>query len=246
MADGRPDKTPLGAPERRLLSGPLYRQFVWQVLARKNARNYLEVGVRDGATLANVACPTIGVDPAFVFKRNPVGKKRVLHLYQMTSDEFFRDHDPRTIFGRPVDVAFLDGMHLFEYLLRDFMNTERVCGRDSVILLDDCLPVNIEMTERQYRPEQRKDEETATWWTGDVWKVVSILRAYRPDLQIAPFEVVPTGSIAVSSLDPASTVLRDNYLEIVGRFRKLEFTPALFDAYWTLNAPRPAGGLPAD
>jgi hypothetical protein len=120
MTDGTQQQASAAAavpPARKSLTGPLYSAFVWDVLARKNARNYLEVGVRDGATLAKVDCPAIGVDPAFAFNRNPVGHKRVLHLYQMTSDAFFRDFDPRQIFGSTVDVAFLDGLHQFEYLL---------------------------------------------------------------------------------------------------------------------------------
>ena len=230
-------------PPRKALTGPAYRQFVWDVLARKGARNYLEVGVRDGVTLAEAECPSIGVDPQFIFNRNPVGKKRVLHLYQMTSDDYFRDHDPRAVFGRPVDVAFLDGMHLFEYLLRDFINTERVSAAHSVVLLDDCLPINMEMTERVHRPEQRRDRQIAGWWTGDVWKVVEILREYRPDLRITPVDVIPTGSIVISNLDPTSTLLYDRYFEIVDRFASVEFTPASFEAYWARNAPVPAARL---
>jgi hypothetical protein len=213
------------------------------VLARKNARNYLEVGVRDGATLGRVDCPTIGVDPAFAFNRNPVGRKGILHLYQMTSDAFFRDYDPRGVFGCAVDVAFLDGLHQFEYLLRDFINTERVCDRNSVILLDDCMPVNREMTERQYQPDLRQDHEVATWWTGDVWKVVSILREYRPDLRIIPVDVRPTGSIVASNLDPTSTLLYDRYFEIVDRFAAVDLTPEVFEAYWATNKPLPAATL---
>jgi hypothetical protein len=232
-----------GLPTERKLTGPDYRQFIVDVLARKKARNYLEIGVFSGATLANVECPAIGVDPAFVFDRNPVGKKRILHLYQMTSDEFFRDHDPRRIFGGPVDVAFLDGLHHFEYLLRDFMNTERVCDRNSVILLDDCLPVNAEMAERYCRSDARRDKEKAGWWTGDVWKTVSILREYRPDLRIIPVDVNFTGSIVVTNLDPASTLLYERYFEIVDRFRDVELTPQLYNEYWTVNAPRPAAEL---
>jgi hypothetical protein len=231
------------APPRKPLVGPPYRQFVAELVQKKFARNYLEVGVRDGSTLAGVSCPTIGVDPEFVIKGNPVGAKRVLHLYQMTSDEFFRDHDPRGVFGQPVDVAFLDGLHVFEYLLRDFINTERVCDRNSLILLDDCLPVNIEMTERQHRPELRKDQGIAGWWTGDVWKVVSILRELRPDLRITPVDVRPTGSIMISNLDPASTVLYDNYFDIIDRYRPIFFTPNLFEAYWAANKPTPAKAI---
>lgn len=225
------------APPRKPLVGPTYRTFIWELLRRKNARNYLEIGVRDGGTIVNAACPTIGVDPNFVFRVSPTGKKRALHLFQMTSDEFFRDYDPRAILGAPVDFAFLDGLHQFEYLLRDFINTERCCNRDSVILLDDCLPVNIEMTERVHTRATRVDVEIKDFWTGDVWKVVSILRKYRPDLRITPVDVQPTGSILVSNLNPDSTVLYDRYFEILDAFANLELTEAVFDAYWTENAP---------
>jgi hypothetical protein len=230
-------------PPRRLLSGPAYRDFVRAMTIGKAARNYLEVGVHNGSTLSIIDCPAIGVDPQFVFDRNPMLRKRVLHLYQMGSDEFFRDHDPRAIFGSPVDVAFLDGLHQFEYLLRDFINTERVCDRNSVIMLDDCLPANLEMTERKHRPDLRKDVGLAGWWTGDVWKVVNILREYRPDLRIVPVDVAPTGSIVVSNLDPSSTRLQDAYFEIMDRYAGVTMDAKAFDAYWQVNAPRPAHDL---
>lgn len=227
----------------KVMTGPIYRDFVRAVVQRKGARNYLEVGVHNGSSLAIVDCPAIGVDPAFVFDRNPMGRKRALHLYQMGSDEYFRDHDPRVIFGAPVDVAFLDGMHQFEYLLRDFINTEAVCGPNSLIMMDDCLPVNLEMTERKHRPEARADKSTAGWWTGDVWKVVSILREFRPDLRITPVSVVPTGSIVVSNLDPSSTRLSDAYFEIIDRYAAMQFDAVAFDDYWTVNSPVPASVL---
>lgn len=242
-----PAPAPAAEPLRKHLHGPPYRNFVWGVLKMKAARNYLEVGVRSGSTLVGVECPAIGVDPQFLFERNPVGGKRILHLYQMTSDDYFRDHDPRQVLGGPVDVAFLDGMHLFEFLLRDFFNTERVCGRNSLIMLDDCLPLNIEMTERVLRPELRKDASVpSSWWAGDVWKVVSILREFRPDLRITPVDVNPTGSIMVSNLDPDSTLLRDRYFEIVDRYRPLELTPENFEDYWTVNQPLPVEQIAAN
>ena len=241
-----PPKPAETAPLRKSLRGPVYREFVRDVVQRKGAGNYLEIGVHNGSSLALIDCPAIGVDPAFVFDRNPIGRKSVLHLYQMGSDQFFRDHDPRAIFGGPVDVAFLDGLHQFEYLLRDFMNTERVCDRSSLIMMDDCLPINLEMTERKHRPELRKDKPLAGWWTGDVWKVVTILREYRPDLRILPIDVTPTGSMVVTNLDPASTVLQDAYLEIMDRFAAVQFDEDSFEAHWTLNAPRPAAELIQD
>lgn len=244
MTDATASAPPAAAqPLRKMLQGPAYREFVKAITEAKAARNYLEVGVHNGSTLTLIERPAIGVDPNFVFDRNPMGRKRVLHLFQMGSDEFFRDYDPRAIFGAPVDVAFLDGMHRFEFLLRDFINTERVCDRNGVILIDDCLPVNLEMTERVHRPEARQDKALAGWWTGDVWKVVTILREYRPDLRITPVDVVPTGSIVVSNLDPSSTRLSDAYFEIIDRFTAQTLTPQGYEAYWETNRPIPAASV---
>ncbi len=231
---------------RKPLQGPAYRDFVKGVVEAKSARNYLEIGVHNGSSLALIDRPAIGVDPAFVFDRNPVGRKRVLHLFQMGSDEFFRDHDPRGIFGCPVDVAFLDGMHRFEYLLRDFINTERVCDPNGVILLDDCLPISVEMTERVHAPQNRKDKAIAGWWTGDVWKVVSILREYRPDLRLTPVAVVPTGSIVISNLNPDSTTLSDKYFEIVDKYFPQTMSDQKFNEYWAQNTPVAAADVLGD
>src|SRR5256885_12302956 len=47
----------------------------------------------------------------------------------------FAEHDlSKELGGRPVDLAFIDGMHLFEFALRDFVNLERYCAPGSTIL----------------------------------------------------------------------------------------------------------------
>lgn len=224
-------------PSRKPLVGMAYNQYIHELLKKRNARNYVEIGVRAGVCLAGAECPTIGVDPQFMFDRNPVGKKSALHLFQMTSDSFFSRYNPRNILGESVDVAFLDGLHQFEYLLRDFINMEKHCDRNSLILLDDCLPLNIEMTERIHRPAGRLDQEISGWWTGDVWKVVSILREFRPELRIVPVDVRPTGSIGISNLDPGSIVLENSYFEIIDRYHDLVLTEEVFESYWAANKP---------
>ena len=205
----------------RMHSGASYRQYIHDVLVRKSARGYLEIGVRDGETLALIDVPSIGVDPNFQIQINAIGRKKKMFLLQMTSDEFFREYDPRVLLTSPIDAVFLDGLHQFEYLLRDFINSEAICHRDSVIMLDDCLPNHAEMTERTFNPDAREHRETSHWWTGDVWKVVKILKKYRPDLHLVAADTQPTGNVAVTDLDPFSTVLRDNYYRIVTEYLAL-------------------------
>ena len=69
-------------------------------------------------------------------------------MYQITSDAFFKDVDAISSLGGSPDIAFLDGMHLFEFLLRDFYNTESICDPSSVMILHDCLPLNEAMAHR--------------------------------------------------------------------------------------------------
>lgn len=211
-------------PELRRHTGMDYRDFLSALITKKNARNYMEVGVCHGAMLARVDVPTIGVDPFFDFTTAPPGKKKQLHLYQMGSDEYFRDHDPKAVLGAPLDFVFLDGLHLFEFLLRDFINAESHCHSNAVISLDDCMPPNAEMTERVNRPDLRQQLDVQTWWTGDVIKVVLILKKYRPDLKIILVDTTPTGNVCITRLDRNSTVLRDNYFSIVEEFMALELT----------------------
>ncbi|MBB4007169.1 class I SAM-dependent methyltransferase [Allorhizobium taibaishanense] len=215
--------------------GPQYREFIAAIARKKNARGYLEVGVRDGGTLAGIGCEAIGVDPEFKIRYDILANKNAVHLYSKTSDEFFRDHDPRVILGRSPDVIFLDGLHQFEYLLRDFINSERIAHRDSLILLDDCLPINAEMTERVYNQAGRRDRENAPSWTGDVWKMIPILKTYRPDLHITLVDTRPTGTVCLTNLDPSSTVLRDRYYQILQDYILEEMDEAGIEQFYASN-----------
>lgn len=220
--------------------GMHYRRFVRDVVQKAGARSYLEIGVAQGKCLAAIECDAIGVDPAFAFTVSPMGPKRRLHLFQMTSDAFFREHDPRLIFGSAVDVSFLDGLHHFEALLRDFMNAERASSRRSTIMLDDCFPANLEMAARETSSEARRDPALANWWTGDVWKVLLILREYRPDLRLTCVDTFPTGNVLITRLDPQSETLEQNYDTIVERYMTLELTQRRFDDLYASSRLEPA------
>nr|WP_294525613.1 class I SAM-dependent methyltransferase [uncultured Rhodopila sp.] len=185
-------------------------------------KSYFEIGVLAGTTLALATCPSVGVDPVLEIKKPVLANKPFCCCFRKTSDQFFEDHNPTEILGRPIDFAFLDGMHWFEYLLRDFINTERHCRKNSVICLHDCLPVDAYVGRRDmFDKRWESDTHLPGGWAGDVWKVVLILRKYRPDIKMHIVDASPTGLAAITSLDPASEILADRYFDLVAEFRHL-------------------------
>jgi len=60
--------------------------------------------------------------------------------------------------------------------------------------------------------EAARDRKTEPW-TGDVYKVVEILRRRRPDLVVLLVNTAPTGTAVVVGLDQTSAILRDAYAE---------------------------------
>ena len=139
----------------------------------------------------------------------------------MTSDDFFAKHDLGNFLPGGVDLAFFDGMHLFEYLLRDFINTEKYANTNTIAAMHDCCPVDPEMADREMNSDRRTDPRTRLWWTGDVWKLLPILRDYRPDLDVAMLDCPPTGLAIVKGLDAGSKVLANAYDEIIARYRNM-------------------------
>jgi hypothetical protein len=169
---------------------------------------YMEIGCRAGRTFAPVVSKTIAVDPFFKAEANIIGSKPRLFVFQETSDDFFASK-----FLKQMDIklsfSFLDGMHLFEFLLRDFYHTEANSDPNGVIALHDCVPFNERMLTRDLQNLPKGP------WTGDVWKLIPILRKYRPDLKLTVLSCRPTGLVLVSKLDPDNKSLKKNYDQIL-------------------------------
>ena len=230
------------APGTFRLSGVSYIEFLTALHTHLTPRSYLEVGTATGASLSVAGCDTIAVDPQFQVQAGATGSRKRTFLFQMTSDDFFATEDAPALLGRPVDMAFLDGLHWFEYLLRDVIGAEAACHPRSLILLHDCVPANTRMALRQYRPGDASEGDTAPWWTGDVWKLLPILREYRPDLRLHVLDCPPTGLVAITRLDPESSVLADSYYEIVDQYAGSVLDEDRLRAFWDkleLTASRP-------
>jgi len=180
---------------------------------------YFEIGVDRGRTLAIAQCASIAVDPSSRVIPAAVNNKPSCFFFNCGSDAFFRANDPTKLFGRPIDLAFLDGLHHFEVLLRDFLHTEKHCRRGSIVLLHDCLPIDAHIA-RRVQNDQTYKARTAHpgHWAGDVWKTLAILKKVRNDLKIVVYDAGPTGLVAITNLDPNSTALEERYFELVAEF----------------------------
>lgn len=176
-------------PEREMTQGAEnYRRLLARMHRELSPGFYLEIGVESGRTLAAATGPAVGIDPAPVLQ---VELPSNCQLALETSDDYFnaRRHDGSI---PPIDYAFIDGMHVFENVLMDFMNVERHASPTSVIVVDDVLPNH---------PVQAYRKRETQHWTGDVWKIVPTLRAQRPDLLLLHINTAPTGLLFVIGAD---------------------------------------------
>ncbi|MFI5023178.1 MAG: glycosyltransferase [Alphaproteobacteria bacterium] len=191
------------------MPGDNYLIWLERLYARLAPETIIEIGVYDGASLSLARPPTlaIGVGPQ---PRLLSPLKAETHIAAETSDTFFARRGPDSLLaGRPLGIGFIDGLHLYEQALRDFVNLERYCGRRSVVLLHDTVPLD-EATQTRARDTE--------FHTGDVWKTVLCLKHYRPDLDVFTIATPSTGLTVVTGLDPASRELEAKYEEAVARF----------------------------
>jgi len=178
-------------------------------------RVYLEIGVDAGRTLSLARPPTLalGVDPTATESRSFAAQTR---LFPVESNAFFGSWQAESaLAGRPVDLAFVDGQHLFEQALRDFVHVERYAAPASVVLFHDCLPLT---------PATASRRRTTGFWSGDVWKIVPILQRLRPDLTVFLIPAYPTGLLAVTGLDPASRALEEGLDAAVAAWREKDWS----------------------
>ena len=197
------------------LPGEHYLKLLTRLHHHLQPASYLEVGVFKGASLRLPLPDTrvIGVDPAPQLDGAADSNTRV---YKLTSDDFFSQHDVHAEFGgRPVELAFIDGMHSFDTALRDFIQIERLATPASTILIHDCYPQDRITAQR---------ERVTTFWSGDVWRLILVLQKYRPGLKVFTIGSWPTGLGLVRNLDPHSRVLGDRYDEIVTEFMAYDYS----------------------
>lgn len=206
-----------------------YVEFLPLLHACLAPKIYLETGVDNGRSFqhARDAEIAIGIDPRL--NDVPTAYHQWGQLFEMTSDDFFGNgHFEATCGTRPIDTAFIDGMHLFEFALRDFINIERRAHAGSTILIHDIIPATAEMGARRRRTET---------WMGDVWKIIVALVRHRPDLDITVIDLGPSGLAVIQAVDPTSTILSDRYDAIIAELIDRPLEHGFLEAYQITRIP---------
>ena len=134
------------------------RHSIINYFLKKDA-SYLEIGVETGWTFNSINTENkIGVDPDPLFE----DKRLILK----TSDDFFTENK------KTFDIIFIDGMHHYDFVYRDFINSLKILNDNGIIFLDDVLPLN--KREQLRIPIKHRYEKGILKygepWTGDVWK----------------------------------------------------------------------------
>lgn len=160
-----------------------------EIMRKRRLRSYLEIGVFNGHIFFKIRRSfKVAVDPEFQFDTwRKIGKILINpsnlfnRYFPLTSDAFFAHEAARIFADRKVEMALIDGMHEYEFALRDIENTLRYLSPRGVIVVHDCNPRSQEAagTLDEYRAAGSRST-----WNGDVWKAILFLRSQRRDIRV--------------------------------------------------------------
>lgn len=138
---------------------------------------YLEVGVWHGDNLKRVqkyAKECYGIDTNFLTKDFNSNVK----LFEMTSDEFFWNLDPKIEF----DMVFIDGDHDKYQVYKDFVNCKDRVISDGLVLMHDTVPANLQMTDKNFCHNSWEAAKKIKQEFRDEWEILSL--PFNPGITI--------------------------------------------------------------
>lgn len=163
--------------------------LIQNLMKQKGLKNYLEIGVFNGHAFFKIKSTfKIAIDPQFRFDfMRKIGKIFINpynifnKYYSKTSDQFFEQDAPQVFANENINIALIDGMHEYQYALRDIENTLKYLSGDGVIVVHDCLPQTKEASKSfaDWQSGPKLEE-----WNGDVWKAIVHLRSTRNDINV--------------------------------------------------------------
>ena len=132
------------------------------LIKKNNYKKYLEIGCDQNQLFSKINIQTkIGVDPI------SGGNVRD------TSDIFFKKNKEK------FDIIFIDGLHIYDQVKKDILNSIKCLNDGGIVLVHDCLP---DAMSKQAVPRYELQ------WNGDVWKAIVDLRQ-NPNFEIYTCEI---------------------------------------------------------
>lgn len=195
-----------------------YLDFL-RALHTRRFSGYLEIGTRTGSSLKYSCSPSVAIDPFFQISDDVIGEKDFCLLVQQKSEDFFTSKLSKS-FEFDCEVAFIDGMHLFEFALKDFFGAHKLSNTQCLFLFHDPLPWSIRMSTRDNSTIGKQEA-----WVGDIWKLPFIFAEFGMKENIKLLTSGPSGLLAVFNVDHAKVaVLESAYDDVVGRWQDVPFT----------------------
>ena len=121
-------------------------EIIQKIIDKKKYENYLEIGCDKDSNFSKIRVKNkTGVDPLSGGN------------LKMTSNYFFNNNN------NFFDCIFIDGLHIYEQVREDILNSLKFLKPHGIIILHDCLPSKIwnQIVPKIYGH-----------WNGDVWKAI--------------------------------------------------------------------------
>jgi hypothetical protein len=159
-------------------------------------KKYLEIGVGPTyATFDNVKVEyKVGIEPTDKTHNRSDGGR----IISLTSNSFFESNKER------FQLIFIDGLHLFEQVARDIVNSWNALFSGGLILIHDCVPANSIQALRICR-------DVTAGWTGDVYKAIVRFRDKFSDIRSV---VLPDDHGIGVIWKEDDRILRDDYKDL--------------------------------
>tara|TARA_B100000686_G_C16699673_1_gene922610 strand:- start:186 stop:860 length:675 start_codon:yes stop_codon:yes gene_type:complete len=128
-------------------------EIIQKIIDKKKYKSYLEIGCDKDSNFTKIKIENkIGVDPVSG------------GTLKMTSDDFFKSN--KFFF----DCIFIDGLHIYEQVRKDILNSIKFLNPHGIIIIHDCLPSKIwnQIVPKIYGH-----------WNGDVWKAIVEARTMK-------------------------------------------------------------------
>ena len=165
-------------------------EIIQKIINKNKYESYLEIGCDENVNFSLIeAKEKIGVDPISG------------GTIRMTSDDFFKTNT------KNFDFVFIDGLHIYEQVRKDIINSVKFLNSNGIIILHDCLPTKIwnQIVPRIY-----------TAWNGDVWKAIVEARTMK---NIDTYTCKADNGLGIILKRPNRNLLTIN----TGNFKKLKF-----------------------